>query len=204
MPYYIVQQSSNRRRTEVVRKALHFLIGLAPVLAAYNRIVALILLGSGILSYMIMELVRRRGGHIPLVSSLTVFASRRRDHGRFVLGPVTLGLGACLSLLIFSPLTAAIAICALAFGDGTASLAGKFMGRIRPPFLFGKSLEGSIACFLGTLASAYVTTVLFGEGNWRISLIAAGTATVTELLPIRDWDNVIIPLAVGLVVSALL
>jgi len=204
MPYYIVHHSSNRRHTELVRKALHFLIGLAPVLAAYNRVIALILLGGGIVTYMIMELVRRRGGHILLVSDLTVLASRRRDQGRFVLGPVTLGLGAFLSLLIFSPLPAAIAVCALAFGDGTASLAGKFIGRIRPPFLFGKSLEGSIACFLGTFLSAYIATVFFGEGNWRVSLIAAGIATVTELLPIRDWDNVIIPLAVGLAVSALL
>jgi len=136
---------------------------------------------------------------------LTVFASRRRDQGRFVLGPVTLGTGAFLALLIFPPLPAAIAVCALAFGDGTASLAGKFIGRIRPSFLFGKSLEGSMACFLGTLLSAFLATLYYLEGgNWRVSLIAAGTATVTELLPFRDWDNVIIPLVVGLVVLVVL
>jgi len=141
-----------------------------------------------------------RGGHIPLVSDLTVLASRRRDQGRFVLGPVTLGIGAFLAILLFSPLPAAIAVLALAFGDGTASLAGKFLGRIRPPFLFGKSLEGSAACFLGTLLSAYAATVYYGEKSWHTALIAACTAALTEILPIRDWDNIIIPLAVGLAV----
>jgi len=196
-----VKQNLNRQQTELVRKGLHFLIGLAPVLAGFNRIFTLIFLGAGTIIYAVMEIFRIRGGHIPLVSDLTVFASRRRDQGRFVLGPVTLGLGAFLSLLIFPPLPAAIAIYALAFGDGTASLAGKFLGRIRPPFLFGKSLEGSLACFLSSLFSAYPATVHAGEGSWRTALIAACTATLTEILPIRDWDNIIIPLAVGMAVQ---
>jgi dolichol kinase len=199
----LTKQNPNRHLTELVRKALHFLIGFAPLLAAYDRVCTLVLLGVGTICYTSMEIFRIRGGHIPLVSTLTVFASRRRDQGRFVLGPVTLGLGAFFALLIFPPLPAAIAVFALAFGDGTASLAGKFLGRIRPPFLFGKSLEGSIACFLGTLLSSYPATVHFGEGSWRTAFIAACTAALTEILPIRDWDNIIIPLAVGAAVMFL-
>jgi len=198
-----VIQSPNRQQTELIRKGLHFLIGFAPVFAAFDRIFTLIFLGAGTIMYTAMEFFRLRGGHIPLVSDLTVLASRRRDQGRFVLGPVTLGLGAFLSFLLFPPLPAAIAVLALAFGDGTASLAGKFIGRIRPPFLFGKSLEGSIACFLGTLLSAYPASVHYGKGSWRTALIAACTATLTEILPIRDWDNIIIPLTVGLAVQYL-
>ncbi|MDR0599254.1 MAG: phosphatidate cytidylyltransferase [Treponema sp.] len=182
----------DRRRTEVVRKALHFLIGLAPVLAGLNRTFTLALLAGGTLAYAVMEALRRRGLAVPLISTLTVFASRRRDRGRFVLGPVTLGAGAFLSLLIFPPDVAAVAVYALAFGDGTASLAGKFIGRIRPPCLWGKSLEGSLACFLGALLSARLAS-----GSWRTALIAAIAAAVTELLPVRDWDNIIIPLTVG-------
>jgi len=198
-----VIQNPNRQQAELIRKALHFLVGFAPVLAVFNRIFTLIFLGAGTIMYTAMEIFRIRGGHIPLISDLTVLASRRRDQGRFVLGPVTLGLGAFLAILIFPPLPAAIAVFALAFGDGTASLAGKFIGRIRPPFLFGKSLEGSIACFLGTLFSAYPATVYYGEGSWRAALIAACTAALTEILPIRDWDNIIIPLTVGLAVQYL-
>ncbi|MDR2072891.1 MAG: SEC59/DGK1/VTE5 family protein [Spirochaetaceae bacterium] len=189
----------DRRRTELVRKALHFLIALSPPMAGCNRAYTLIFLGAGTLAYVGMEALRCRGLRIPLISFLTVFASRRRDRGRFVLGPVTLGVGAFLSLLLFPPQVAAIAIYALAFGDGTASLAGKFFGRIRPPFLFHKSLEGSVACFLGAFVSAWLVS-----GDLRTALTAAGAATAAELLPIRDWDNIIVPLVTGAAVRFLL
>jgi dolichol kinase len=203
---------NNRRKPELIRKSLHFLIGLSPILAAYHRTFTLILLASGTLAYAVMECLRQRGITIPLVSVLTVAASRRRDTGRFVLGPVTLGLGAILPLLLFPLPIASIAIYALAFGDGTASLAGKFLGRIRPKFLFGKSLEGSIACFLGTFISVWLYTFFQNNGSLRTllglstlpqlstALVAACTAVVVEILPIKDWDNIIIPMVVGLVV----
>jgi dolichol kinase len=193
-----LDQFPNRRLSELVRKSLHFLIALAPVLASYHKTYTLALLAGGTLAYTVMEVLRRRGLKIPLVSSLTVFASRRRDRGRFVLGPVTLGMGAFLTLLLFPPDTAAIGVYALAFGDGTASLAGKFSGRL--PFLFGKSVEGSLACFLGTLISAYLVSQQMANRGY-IAFMAACTATVTELLPVRDWDNIIIPLATALAVQ---
>jgi len=191
---------ADRRRSELIRKSLHFLIALAPVIAGINKLFALVFLASGTLAYTVMESLRHHGKPIPVVSRLTVAASRRRDMGRFVLGPVTLGIGAFLPLLIFPLPAASIAVYALAFGDGTASLAGKFFGRIRPPFLFGKSLEGSLACFLGVLLSAWLYTVSLGNGNISVSLIAALTATITEIIPLKDWDNIIIPMAVGLAV----
>ena len=190
----------DRRKSELLRKSLHFLIGISVVLACVNKLFTLILLASGTLAYTVMEYLRRKGIPIPLISKLTVAASRRRDMGRFVLGPVTLGLGAFLSLLVFPLPIASIAIFALAFGDGTASLAGKFFGRIRPSFLWGKSLEGSAACFLGTFFSVWLYTIIIGSGNSRIALIAAVTAIIAELLPFRDWDNIIIPMVVGGVV----
>ena len=187
----------DRRKSELIRKSLHFLIAVSVVFASINKLFTLVLLASGTLAYTVMEYLRRRGVTIPLVSRLTVIASRRRDMGRFVLGPVTLGLGAFFPLLIFPLPVASIAIFALAFGDGTASLAGKFFGRLRPSFLFGKSLEGSLACFLGTLLSVWLYTIITGTGNSFIALIAACTAVVTELIPLRDWDNIIIPIVVG-------
>ena len=199
------QDYTDRRKSELIRKTLHFLIGLSPVLAAYNRFFTLILLAVGTLTYVVMEYLRRRGFHIPVVSNLTLAASRRRDMGRFVLGPVTLGIGAFLPLLVFPPPVAAIAVYALAFGDGTASLAGKFIGRIRPSFLFGKSLEGSLACFLGAFISAYLVTVQQMENKSIVTaLVAACTAVAVELPPVKDWDNVIIPMSVGVVVWLLL
>jgi dolichol kinase len=44
-----------------------------------------------------------------------------------------------LSLLLYPDPAASIAIYALAFGDGLASLVGKLVGRIRPASLWGRS-----------------------------------------------------------------
>ena len=186
-------------KTEIIRKPLHFLIALTPSISAFNRPFALALLMMGILVYMYVENLRLRGIRVPLISSLITMASRPRDAGRFVLGPITLGLGALLVLTIFPLQAATIAIYALAFGDGIASLLGKPFGRIRPAFMFGKSLEGSLSCFFAVFIAAWRVC-----HNVPICLAAALTAMAVEALPLEDFDNIAIPLAVGFVVQILL
>jgi len=186
-------------RTELVRKLIHFLIALSPGMAAINYPLTVLALMIGVLGYTIMEQLRLAGVEVPLVSSLTGMASRPRDMGKFVLGPVTLGIGALLALLLFPSPAACIGIYALAFGDGFAGLAGKLFGRIRPAFLFGKSIEGSLACFTATFISAYLVSQ-----SYFVSLTAAFTATAVEALPLEDYDNVALPLVVGAVVQLVL
>jgi len=183
-------------KSEMLRKALHFLIALAPSMAAINMAVTVTILIIGTLGYTFMEYLRLSGVRVPVVSSITSMASRQRDYGRFVMGPVTLGIGALLALLLYPSYAAAIAIYALAFGDGIASLAGKFFGKRRPAFLMGKSIEGSLACFIAVFASAYMVC-----GNVHIALVAAFTGMVVEALPLEDYDNLAIPITVGLAVQ---
>jgi dolichol kinase len=182
-------------KCEVVRKSIHFLIAFCPALAAISRPFTVALLMIGILAYTLMESLRLSGIKIPGVSSLTSMASRARERGSFVLGPVTLGFGALLALLMYPSPAASIAIYALAFGDGFASLVGKFFGRTRPLFLCGKSVEGSLACFCAVLC-----TSLMVSQNFRIALIAAITATAVEALPLEDYDNLALPITVGFAV----
>jgi dolichol kinase len=183
-------------KTEIVRKAIHFLIALAPSMAAVNRPLTVLFLMTGTLGYTFMEYLRLSGVKIPVFSSINRMASRPRDAGRFVMGPVTLGLGALIALLMYPSPVASIAIYALAFGDGFASLAGKFFGKLRPAFLYGKSVEGSLACFTATLVSAYAVC-----GSMRIAMTAAFTAMIVEALPVDDYDNLILPVTVGLAVQ---
>jgi dolichol kinase len=186
-------------KTEVIRKSIHCLIALCPALAAWNRPFTVLLLISGIAAYTVMEAFRLSGVKIPLVSRLTSLASRERDAGRFVTGPVTLGMGALLALLLYPAPAAAIAIYALAFGDGIASVAGRLFGLTRPAFLGGKSLEGSFACFSAALIAAYRVVP-----DLRAALPAALTAALVEALPLEDFDNIALPLAVGFVAQAAL
>ncbi|GHV75325.1 phosphatidate cytidylyltransferase [Spirochaetia bacterium] len=183
-------------KTELVRKSLHFLIALTPSMAALNRPFTAVILMAGTLFYALMETLRLYGVEVPLVSSLTSMASRPRDRDRFVLGPVTLGLGALLALLLYPSPAASIAIYAMAFGDGFASLVGKVFGRYRPEFMMGKSIEGSLACFSAVFVTAYGVS-----RNFRAAFIAAFTATLVEVLPLEDYDNIVLPICVGFMVQ---
>lgn len=184
---------SSELGTEIVRKSIHLLIGLVPTLATWNFGFTVALLVSGILVYSYSELMRMRGFEIAIVSRITALAARRRDAGRFVYGPVTLGIGALLALVLYPEPAASIAIYALAFGDGLSSLVGKAFGSVKIPFTGGKSVEGSLTCFFAVLCSAYLVT-----GDSRRSAVIALVATVTEAIPSKDADNILIPTVVGL------
>ena len=183
-------------KTEFFRKSIHFLIALSPLMAVWNRLFTISFLMAGIMVYIYLESLRIRGIVIPFFSNIVVKASRPRDNGKFVMGPVTLGLGALMCLVLFPVNTAAIAIYALAFGDGLASLVGKPFGKTKPAFLYGKSIEGSLAC----LAAVFVVTWNVSR-SLPVSLMAAVTAAVVEALPLEDFDNLAMPLTVAIVIS---
>lgn len=190
---------SSQFRTEVVRKAIHLLIALVPMLAAISVSFTMGLLGAGTLFYIFAEKARREGLSIIFISELTVIASRDQDRDRFVLGPVTLGIGAMLALLLYPGEASVIAIYALAFGDSAASLVGKTVGGIRIPFTKAKTLAGSIACFVTVLALAYRLT-----GRLSIALVIAAASALFEAMPATDMDNIIIPIGTGFVASRIL
>jgi len=183
---------------EVVRKAIHLLVAFVPTLAVWNFDLTVFLLISGILVYTYAEYLRIRGRYVPLISDLTAIASRDRDRGHFVLGPVTLGLGALLALLLYPHPAATIAIYALAFGDGLSSLAGKLFGVRKIPFTDGKTYAGSFTCFL-----AVFMIVRFLSGDLIYSLSIALASTILEAIPSKDLDNMIIPIGTGLLASLL-
>ena len=183
-------------KTEIIRKSIHFLVALTPGMALINYPLTVLALMTGVLGYTLMEQMRLAGVEVPLVSTLTSMASRPREMNRFVMGPVTLGIGALLALLLFPSPAAAIGIYALAFGDGFASLIGRLFGRVRPAFLLGKSIEGSMACFISVYISAWLVSQ-----NYTVAMTAAVIATAVEALPLKDYDNIALPLVVGAAVQ---
>ena len=104
-----------------------------------------------------------------------------------------------LALLLYPAQAATIAIYALAFGDSLASLVGKLVGSLSLPFTGGKTLAGSLACFLAVLFMTYRLI-----GSLKLSLIIALTATLIETLPSGDFDNLLLPVGTGFVASELL
>ncbi len=199
IPHYYAKAPKVRQKAshqeisiELTRKAIHLLIALVPFIQSFSKPLAIFLLAGGILAYILFELLRMRGITVPLISWVTARAARLRDDGHFVTGPITLGLGALLAVLLFPPAPAKIAIFILAFADGFSSLVGKTLGKIRLPLTQGKSLEGSITCFTLSFLSAYLVS-----GRAGGSLVIALVATIVEAAPTKDWDNILLPLVTG-------
>ena len=177
---------------ELFRKSIHLCSSVVPWFFAsyyWQTVYGLLIIVS---LYYLCEIARLEGHPVPVVSLITETASRQRDECKFVLGPVTLVFGIVFAALVLPLSCAKIGIFALAFGDGLASLAGKMFGRVKIPHTGGKTLEGSLTCFAAVFLSTYIVT-----GLSIVSLIIALVAMLIEVLPLGDWDNMIIPVATG-------
>ena len=119
-------------------------------------------------------------------------AARERDRGKFVLGPLTLALGIILCALLCPQEAAAAGILALAFGDGLASLAGKLVGNLHIPWTGGKTCAGSLMCLIAIFVSSFCVL-----RRADAALVIALCGMIIEALPLKDFDNILIPLLLG-------
>ncbi len=179
-------------RVEIFRKSIHMMVAFVPAFARLNLGITMALLSSAVVAYSFAELLRISGRRVFLISGITESANRNSEKRLFVLGPVTLALGAMLSLMLYPSPAAAIAIYALAFGDGFSTLVGKLYGRVRIPYSGGKTYAGSLACLLAVFFASLSVT-----GNPGSAALIALTATFLEVLPTGDLDNIIIPVGTG-------
>lgn len=177
---------------ELFRKTIHICSAFVPFFLRLFYKPVIILLFAALIIYSISEVLRLNGHPVPLISKITETAARKRDENKFVLGPVTLVCGILIAA-IFLPFEAArIGIFALSFGDGLASLAGKLMGRVTIPGAHGKTVAGSLTCFVAVYLSSFCCS-----GKCFVSLLLAVAAMFIEMLPLSDLDNVIIPISIG-------
>lgn len=191
---------SREVRTELIRKSIHLSIALVPfVVEIVGTAMTIALLAVGTVVYSYAEYRRRLGFTIPIITRITELSSRKRDLNTFVLGPVTLGLGAMLALLLYPNPAATIAIYALAFGDGFAALIGRIFGRVPISGTGGKTFEGSMACLVAVMVAVWLVVP-----DPRLVLSVAIAATLLEMMPSNDADNLILPMGTGLVATFLL
>lgn len=177
---------------ELFRKSIHLISAVIPFLLSKYYWPVIIGFMIIVVLYYFSELFRLEGHYIPLISFVTETASRKRDECKFVLGPVTLVLGILFAALVLPLEYAKVGIYALSFGDGLASLVGKSIGRIEIPHTGGKTLEGSLACLIAVFTSTFIVT-----NNLFVSLLVALMAMLIEVLPLSDFDNMIIPISIS-------
>lgn len=184
---------------EFFRKTIHVCTAFVPVFLHVAKIPVMILLFIAGVFYTIAEFSRINGKKIPLISDITAIAARKRDENKFVLGPVTLVIGIFLSALLWDEIPARVGILALAFGDGLASLAGKTFGKVRIPFTHGKTAAGSLTCFVAIFISSFCVTK-----NCGIAFLVAVVGACVEVFPLKDFDNLLIPVLMGGIVQFLM
>jgi dolichol kinase len=188
-------------RTELLRKSIHMLIVFVPFLVGLiGRGPTLALLAGGVVFYTYAEIQRTKGNSVPFITGLTNAAARPADfRSRIILGPITLGIGTMAALILYPRTASIIAIYALAFGDSFSSIIGRSVGRISLGGLREKTLEGSLACFLIVF---FIALRMFNSpaGAGLIAL----TATVLEAIPVKDLDNIAMPMGSGLVACLVL
>ncbi len=187
-----VKKKLTSLQKEFFRKTIHICTAFVPIFLHFARIPVIVILCIMGVLYTIAELFRLNGVEIPLVSDITAAAARKRDENKFVLGPITLVCGIILSAVLWTEMSARVGILALAFGDGLASLAGKTFGRVRIPFTQGKTAAGSLTCFAAIFCSAF-----FVMHNTLIALVVACAGAFVEVLPLKDFDNLLIPVMLG-------
>ncbi len=177
---------------EVFRKSIHICTAFVPLCLYFFRKQTLIFLFVAGLIYTLSEFLRIKGFNVPIIASITEAAARKRDQNRFVLGPVTLVAGCLLCAFLWDGMFASVGIYSLAFGDGLASLSGKLYGRVEIPFTGGKTAEGSLTCFTAIFITSFLVL-----NNTALSFIAALCGTLIEVLPLKDFDNICIPVVLG-------
>ncbi len=194
----VKRQRLNAIFKELFRKSIHICSSLVPFFLALSYWPVIILLLLALIVYTVSEFLRSRNINLPIISKITEIAARKRDENRFVLGPVTLVCGILIAALLLPLDCARVGIFALSFGDGLASLMGKLFGKITIPGAHGKTAAGSLTCFAAVFVSTFCCC-----GNCFISLVIALCAMFIEILPLADFDNLIIPPVIGIIYSVL-
>ena len=198
--YGIVErQRLNAIFKELFRKSIHICSSFVPLFLKLAYWPVIILLILAVILYTVSEILRSKNIELPVISKITEIAARKRDENHFVLGPVTLVLGILTAALLLPLDCARVGIFALAFGDGLASLMGKLFGKITIPGAHGKTAAGSLTCFFAVFVSTFCCC-----RNCFISLCVALCAMFIEILPLSDFDNLIIPPAIGMIYSILI
>ena len=102
-------------------------------------------------------------------------------------------VGGILSYLLFSPLHATLSILVLAVADPAAAVVGQRLGGAR---IGTGSVSGTLTFF------AVATCILYlGTGQPGVALVAVGVA-ILETVPGIGDDNLVIPLATGILLTA--
>jgi dolichol kinase len=184
-------------RNELQRKSVHLSMIIIPVWVYFIppnwALLGLIIATFATVVTDLLRLSDRRLRRFFLQLFRSVIRRHEEDH---LLGSTYFMIAALLSVILFEKMIAISALTYLVLGDSAAAFAGKKWGR---PTYWGKSLQGSFACFL-----VCVTIGAFVLSDPWLVLVGALAATVAEALPVPMDDNMRVPILSGVAMQAIM
>lgn len=183
---------------EVVRKSIHFSLILLPIayryVVGYDKRITLFVLITLLSLALLVEIFRVKHPTVKRIFfDLFGLIMRKHEFHDFT-GATYMLISVVICIAVFPPDIAFVAISFLAIGDTLAALIGRKFGK-RKLFGTNKSLEGSIACFLGTFIFALFYL------NPLIAFSGAFAAALAESIPIWVDDNIKVPIISGVVMT---
>ncbi len=129
--------------------------------------------------------------------------ARERSRIDVMYGPLILmAVLVFFTIFSFRSIAGVAAICAMAFGDGIAPIAGKYACA---KYANGKkSIEGSLAFFVASLLSIFIFTSILLPGSFtvrvsRIAVLASAVGAVAEGVTPGKFDNLTVPIIVWII-----
>lgn len=197
---------TSKKWLEFRRKAFHLSSGVVIVALLYYgiigaRILLLAVIVGGILSLILKYAKNNTVSYV--VGLFERDEEKKSERGR---GAITFTIGALLAVVFFESSIAYASLLILAFGDAIAPLLGKYLGRTPHPHNPEKKLEGIIA---GGLAGGVVASIFVPF--WAAMIASFFAMGAESIVPKQTgwarWvadDNMLIPVAAGIVLTTIL
>ncbi len=135
--------------------------------------------------------------------------SRSGDPREILKGPLIYGIMFVVLTILFwvDHPAGIIALMALCGGDGLADVVGRRVKSSPIPWSRSKTIAGTIAMFVGSFVLTVFIFFVFSQRvfvfNWETALIRIGilslVAAFVETIPLKDFDNLSVPISVVLV-----
>jgi dolichol kinase len=182
------------------RKLFHLLggLGLLSLYFLFSRDRAFMIYGALSAGVLIFEVIRL---NVPAWNRYlyTHWGSViRANEEKKLTGTLPYVLGVALSLYFYPTPVAAAAVCFLAFGDVAATTIGERFGRTK---IGAKSLEGTAAFFVASLAAGFLLPFAGLKLAFWVVIVGALSAACIELLPLSLNDNLVIPVLAGAIME---
>ena len=178
---------------EAFRKAVHLL---GAVFAFTPPWVAACVLAPITAAAALQEVMRLNGVRVPVLGDVMWASCRGNERRRPAFAPFALSFGILGSLFIFPIPIARASVLIAALADTAAAILGRRYGKTPLPYNREKTLEGTLACLVAAFACA-VPCVSVPAGA-----IGAVTAAIVESMPLKHFENFVLPLAAGSAMAA--